>query len=198
VDTNRKAPANAPELPASPGAIKLVEAVLFRGGAPVTVVRAGEVIRGLSGAQFVEMIQTLSREYRRQGRPYEIQQERNGYVVRLSSKFRPIEERLYGLNRQARLSAAAIDVLSLIAYRQPISKHEIEALRGAESGGILRLLVRRALIKMQAPLRSPLEEDRNQEGASKEFLYVTTERFLELFQLGSLDELPRTQDLETM
>src|SRR5436305_1587167 len=90
----------------SPTTTQLIEAMLFRGGASLTAERAAEAIRGLHPAEFLEAIHQLSRDYRRQGRPYAIQFEQNGFVVKLSSGFKSVEERLYGLNRQARLSAA--------------------------------------------------------------------------------------------
>jgi segregation and condensation protein B len=167
---------------------QLLEALLFMGGAPLTAERAAQAIRGLAPAQFTQAIQTLSRDYRRQGRPYRIHLHENGYVVKLRSEFKSIEERMYGFNRQARLSPAAIDVLSLVAYRQPVLKQEIDGIRGVDSGAILRQLLRRGLVKISD----------KQEAAKHETLYATTQRFLELFQLSSLDDLPRTQDLATM
>jgi segregation and condensation protein B len=183
ISTNTQPPEGS-----SPTVGQLLEALLFMGGAPLTTERAAQAIRGLSPSQFTEAIQTLSREYQRQGRPYGIHLQDNGYVLKLRSEFKSIEERLYGLNRQARLSSAAIDVLSLVAYRQPVSKQDIDGIRGSDSGGILRQLLRRGLVRVT---------DR-QEKSGREIFYATTPRFLELFQLNSLDELPQTQDLASM
>jgi segregation and condensation protein B len=167
---------------------QIVEALLFAGGVPLTAEKASVAVRGLETAQFVEIVQTLSKEYRRQGRPYAIVRQEDGYVLKLGAHWKPIEERLYGLNREARLSSPAIDVLSLVAYRQPIPKREVDAIRGSDSGALLRQLLRRGLVKIA---------DRT-EAERREVFYVTTERFLELFQLGSLDELPQTQDLHSL
>jgi segregation and condensation protein B len=97
-------------------------------------------------------------------------------------------EKLYGGQREARLSTAAIDVLALVAYRQPATKAEIDSLRGADSAGLLRQLVRRGLI--QVVYRA--------DAAQREVSYGTTPRFLEWFGLQSLDDLPRTQDLQQL
>jgi segregation and condensation protein B len=78
-------------------------------------------------------------------------------------------------------------VLALVAYRQPITKQEIEALRGGESTSALRQLVRLGLIAVQRG-----------EADQREVVYRTTTRFLSLFQLRSLDDLPRTQDLQKL
>jgi segregation and condensation protein B len=171
-----------------PAPERIIEAFLFIGGPPLTCPRAAEAIRGLTPAQFVQAIDALNHEYRSQGRPYSIQPQEQGYVLALRSRFRAVVEKLYGLNREARLSAQAIDVLALVAYRQPATKQEIDSLRGADSGGLLRQLVRRNLVTIM----------QRGEPTHKEVAYGTTPRFLELFSLGSLDDLPRTQDLQIL
>src|SRR5262245_4586214 len=171
-----------------PPLLRIVEALLFVGGAPLTAVRACEAVRGLTPAQFTQLIDTLNREYRKQGRPYWIQSQGQGHVLALRSRYRPVLEKLYGTNREARLSPAALDVLALVAYRQPATKQEIDSLRGAESGALLRQLVRRGLVAVVS----------RGEAAQREVCYGTTPRFLELFRLRSLDDLPQTQDLQRL
>jgi len=180
-------PAAAAEV-VPPGPRQIVEAFLFIGGPPLTAARAGQVIRGLSEAQFLEIIADLNRDYRDQGRPYLVQPREQGHVLTLRPKYHPVREKLYGTAREARLSPAAVDVLALVAYRQPASKPEIDSLRGAESGSLLRQLVRRGLIA----IANRGDADR------KEVAYGTTTRFLELFGLSSLDDLPQTQDLQRL
>jgi len=175
------------ESSAPPPLRRIVEAMLFVGGAPLTAERAAETVRGLSAEQFREIIDGLNRDYRRQGRPYRIQVRERGYELALQPRFRGVHERLYGATREARLSPAALDVLALIAYRQPITKQEVEALRGGESSSALRQLVRLGLIAVQRG-----------ESNQREVAYSTTSRFLSLFQLRSLDDLPRTQDLQKL
>ena len=175
--------------PATPPPLeRVVEALLFVGGAPLTSERACEAIRGLTAAQFTQAIDDLNRDYRKQGRPYAIQTQGQGYVINLRPRFKPVMEKLYGTTREARLSPAAIDVLSLVAYRQPATKAEIDSLRGMESGNLLRQLVRRGLIAVAN------RADANH----KEVAYGTTARFLELFDLRSLEDLPQTQDLQKL
>lgn len=177
-------PAAPPSVPPSPQ--RIIEAILFVGGSPLTAERAAEAIRGLTPAQFLQTIEALNSAYRRQGRPYTIQARDNGFALDLRTRYRVVMERLYGSVREARLSPQAVDVLSLVAYRQPATKQEIDTLRGAESGSLLRQLVRRGLIAVVQ--RGEAEE--------KEVRYGTTARFLKLFGLQSLDDLPQTQDLQ--
>jgi segregation and condensation protein B len=170
---------------APPPVKRIVEAILFTGGAPLSAVRALEAVRGLTQTQLAEIIDELNRAYRLQGRPYRIQLRDQGYELTLQPRYRTVVDRLYGSTREARLSPQALDVLSLVAYRQPATKQEIESLRGLESGSQLRQLVRLGLVALQRG-----------EADQKEVCYSTTARFLKLFGLHSLDDLPRTQDLQ--
>ncbi|MCS7045349.1 MAG: SMC-Scp complex subunit ScpB [Gemmataceae bacterium] len=170
---------------APPPPVRILEALLFVGGAPLTAERAGKIIRGLKPAEFSQAIDELNRIYRRQNRPYHVQPTDQGYTLALRPKYREVWEKVYGSVREARLSSQAIDVLALVAYRQPATKAEIDALRGADSGPILRQLVRRGLI--QVAFRADADQ--------KEVSYGTTAKFLELFGLQGLDDLPRTQEL---
>ena len=180
----RPGPDDPPPPPPSP--TQIVAALLFVGGAPLTPQRAQEIIRGLTPDQFTAAIDELNRAYRRQGRPYAIQPRDDGYVLALRSKYQPIVEKLHGGVREARLSPPAVDVLALVAYRQPVGKKEIDSLRGAESGSLLRQLVRRGLVHVLPREPQP----------APEILYGTTPRFLEVFGLNNLDDLPQTQDLQ--
>ena len=175
------------ESAAPPPLRRIIEALLFVGGAPLTFVRAAESVRGLTAEQFREILDGLNRDYRQQGRPYRIQIREQGCELVLQPRFRGVLDRLYGSTREARLSSAALDVLALVAYRQPISRQEVEALRGADSASALRQLVRLGLIAVQRG-----------EADQHEVTYSTTSRFLTLFQLRSLDDLPRTQDLQRL
>jgi segregation and condensation protein B len=173
---------------APPSPLRIVEALLFVGGAPLTAKRVSEIIRGYSAEQFTQAVDSLNRAYRLQNRPYTITARNEGYSLALRPKYRGIMEKLYGGPREARLSTAAIDVLALVAYRQPATKAEVDSLRGSDSGGLLRQLVRRGLI--QVVYRA--------DAAQREVSYGTTPRFLEWFGLQSLDDLPRTQDLQQL
>jgi segregation and condensation protein B len=182
-------PAADSSSPAAPPPVwRILEALFFVGGPSLTEQRAREAIRGLTADQFVQAIDRLNRDYRLQGRPYSIRPQEAGYVLALRPRFRPVLEKLYGSARAARLSPAAVDVLALVAYRQPATKQEIDSLRGAECGGLLRQLVRRGLIAVV----------QRADAGQREVSYGTTGRFLELFGLQSLEDLPQTQDLQKL
>lgn len=169
-----------------PPVLRILEAILFVGGAPLTYERAKGLVRGLTAEQFDESLEQLQRAYRRQNRPYHIENKGQGFLMTLKPRFQAVQSRLLGGLREARLSSAAVDTLALVAYRQPTTKGEVDALRGAESGAVLRQLIRRGLVQVL----------QRGDGGERETTYGTTPRFLELFGLQSLEDLPRTQDLQ--
>jgi segregation and condensation protein B len=176
-------PASAP-----PPVPRIIEALLFVGGAPLTAAAACEAVRGLTPETFAQALDTLNQSYRRQNRPYTIRPQETGYVLMLRPAFRGVMEKLYGPAREARLSPAAVDVLALVAYRQPVTRQEVDSLRGADSASLLRQLVRRGLITIV----------QRGEASARQVYYGTTPRFLELFGLKDLEDLPRTQDLQQL
>jgi segregation and condensation protein B len=103
----------------------------------------------------------------------------------LLDEFASLRDKFYGKVREARLSQVAIDVLSLVAYNQPMSRAELDALRDKDNGPILSQLIRRRLLLIE-----------RRDDAPQIKYYRTTDRFLKLFGLASIDDLPRTQELE--
>jgi segregation and condensation protein B len=179
-------PAESSGEPATPPPVmRIIEALLFAAGQPISARTAGEVIRGLSVAEFRANIEELNRTYLRQNRPYTVQSKPEGFILSLRPKYRAIQDRLEGAPREAKLSRAAVDVLALIAFRQPIVRSEIDSQRGQDSAAVVRQLVRLGLVIAEPPAAGQTES-----------AYGTTPRFLELFGLQSLDDLPRTMDLQ--
>jgi segregation and condensation protein B len=176
------------ELRTPPPPVQILEAMLFVSSVPLTAQRAGEVIRGLTPELFEEHVSELNRRYRSQGRPYLIQRQDGGEVLTLRPVYRFVLEKLYGSVREARLSGPAVEVLAIVAYKQPLTRAEVEALRGHDSGSLLRQLVRRGLIGIVG----------RAESGGNEVQYGTTPRFLEVFGLSSLEELPETEDLSKL
>lgn len=167
---------------------RIIEALLFAGGYPLTQAKARAAIRGIVQEQLDMSVSRLNKLYRDQNRPYVIQRQGDGYVMALRPRFKSVEEDLTGQMREARLSPPAIDVLALIAYRQPILGQEIDAIRGVESGALVRMLVKRGLVSV----------GHRGEGKDREVEYGTTPRFLQLFNLSSLEDLPQTMDLQQL
>ncbi len=166
---------------------RVVEAVLFVGAEKLTTKRLCRVLgEEVRTQQVVEAIDELNAQYARENRPYEIRLEEGGYRMVLRPEYEKVRNRVYGLGpREVRLPQEALDVLALVAYYQPISRAEIEEKGNLKASGILRQLLRRELVSIQRDERNP-----------KNVRYTTTPRFLSLFGLSSLDELPQLEDFE--
>jgi segregation and condensation protein B len=165
---------------------QLVEAMLFVGGPPLTAAAAGSAVRGLTPEGFRTTVDALNRRYRAQRRPYAAEARDGGFVLTLLPAYRGVRERVFGGPRETRLTQPALDVLGVVAYRQPVGKAEVDAVRGTDSGAVLRQLVRLGLVAV----RQRADSDR------KEVLYGTTPRFLQVMGLGGLDDLPRLGDTQ--
>jgi segregation and condensation protein B len=167
-----------------PAPLQIIEAMLFIGGQPLKAERMREIIRGLSVEEVCAAVDMLNRVYRLQNRPYFVSASEHGYALTIRPRFRSIREKIFGSAREARLTQAALDVLALVAYRQPAAKNEIDTIRGVESRHIIGQLIRLGLISVV----------QRAESEQREVCYGTTSRFLELFNLKNLDDLPQTAD----
>lgn len=174
--------ADGPDDPCPITPSSVLEAMLFvgnRDGTPLTPARAAELMRGVGPGEIAGLVDELNARYEADARPYAIVSEGSGYRLRLRPEFAPLRNRFYGKMREARLSQAAIDILAIVAYQQPLTAEQINKLRGKPSGHVLSQLVHRQLLRIERA------------GPRRTAQYYTTERFLRLFGLESLDDLPR-------
>lgn len=183
------APESVPEpSPAPPGVTprQVVEALLFVGGQPLTGKRLADLLGGgFTHEQVDELIDELNSHYTRQGRPYEVRLGEGGYRLALRPEFERVRERVYGYGpREVKLSQDALEVLALVAYQQPVSREMVEQTGKPNASAVLRQLLQRELISLQRG-----------DGGKDDVTYRTTPRFLQLFGLGSLDDLPLPEDL---
>jgi segregation and condensation protein B len=160
-----------------------IEALLFASGNAEEVSTLAAAL-GWSLADVRKGIETLDRHLRDTGRGVVVQ--RSGDSVQLVSapRFGQPVARLLGMERTVKLSSAALETLALVAYRQPVTRSEIEAIRGVDSSGVLATLVARELVEPLGRRSTP--------GNPVE--YGTTPAFLQFFGLTSLDELPAVAD----
>lgn len=165
---------------------QVIEAALFVGGEPLTSKRLCYMLKGDYDLDAIEQaIDELNRRYIDENRPYEIRLGEGGYRIVLREEFDSVRNRVFGIGpREVKLSQDVLEVLALVAYRQPVTQQEIEALGKTSPGGALRQLLRRQLISLERD-----EQDR------KRVTYSTTARFLSVFGIGSIDELPQADEL---
>jgi len=166
----------------------ILEAMLFvgdRDDRPLTATRAAELMRGVEPGEIGRLVEELNQRYAKSGCPYFIADDSDGYRITLCKPFHPLRGQFYGRIREARLSRAAIDVLAIVAYQQPLSAEQIAAFRGKPSGSVLAQLVHRRLLRIE---RLPDKRRTAQ--------YLTTDRFLQLFGLQTLADLPQSEELD--
>lgn len=176
----------APVEVATPEAI--VEAMLFVGrqdDAPLTAEEIAEPIRDVSAAEVEQIVDGLNASYASDAAARRIERSAAGLRMVLDPDFDRLGERLMGRVKPARLSDAAMEVLSIVAYRQPVSSQQVEDERGKRSGAALAQLVRRGLLRLDGPAEP-----------SNPPQYSTTERFLRLFELTGLGQLPKATELD--
>lgn len=163
----------------------ILEALLFASSAPVNASRLAEVSIASPG-EVAEIIEALNAEYRREKRAFHIIEVAGGYQMMTRSRFYPFIQRLVKTRTHDKLSQAGLETLAIIAYKQPIIRADIEAVRGVQSGQILRNLLERRLVRVVG----------RDERLGRPLLYGTTKHFLEVFGLKSLKELPTIEELK--
>lgn len=142
----------------------------------------------LSDEHIAMLVAELNREYQETGRTFRIQRIAQGFRFLTEKQFhRPIQ-RLLQPKLARRLSQAALETLAIIAYKQPITKAEIEAIRGTNADYVIRVLLEKNLIEVSG----------RSEGVGKALLYGTTKEFLDYFNLPTLAELPKPREIEEL
>ena len=164
----------------------VVEALLFASDGPLSLGRLKALLDADPEA-IREAIDLLNSEYWETGRSFLIVEVAGGFQMATRSQFAPWVRKLSGRS-EARLSKAALEVLAIIAYRQPVTRQEVEAIRGVSSGGVLAGLLQRGLIRITGRSDAP----------GRPLLYGTTRKFLQTFGLRSLEELPKPEEIEEM
>ena len=169
------------------GQKRIVEALVLGAPEPVSAQKIAEVVPGLETDDARALVAELGREYEEQGRAFEIWEVAGGYQLRTRPEYASYL-RLLHRERPLRLSRAALETLAVVAYRQPVTRAEIEAVRGVEADAVLKSLLDRHLVRIAGHREVP----------GRPMLYGTTRRFLEVFGLTGLDDLPTLRELEQL
>jgi segregation and condensation protein B len=180
---------------------RIVEAILFASQKPVSAKELSNFLKGAAEAakedpsiacfakvkapQLQDAIEQLEKEFAETGRSFEIRESAAGWQLVTKADFAPWLRQLFPENRQARLSAPAMETLAIIAYRQPITRADIEAVRGVAVDGVMQTLLDRNLVRIAG--RADI--------AGRPLLYETTQFFMEHFGLKNLDDLPNASEL---
>ena len=164
---------------------QLLEAALFAANRPVTLDELEGLGPDAGAADVRTALEQLREHYEFDGHSVEVVELAGGYQILTRPAFAAAIERAQAMQRQPRLSAATLETLATIAYRQPVGRAEIEEIRGVNSGGVLRTLQERGLIEVVG----------RSETLGRPMLYGTTALFLETLGLNDLADLPRSEEL---
>src|SRR5262249_12947012 len=178
--------------------LRVIEALLFRAQKPLSIREITIAIRGAEDDEFASneftrvkeaavaaALEQLKIEYIEQGRAFQLTEKAEGWQLATDPSFAKWVRQLFPAPKPARLSAPALETLAIIAYRQPITRADVEAVRGVNIDGVLQTLMERGLVKIAGRAEIP----------GRPLLYETTQFFLDHFGLRNLDELPNVEEL---
>ena len=180
---------------------RVIEALLFSAQKPLSVRELTETIRGAGAedefspnefarvreAEVAAALEQLKIENIEQQRAFQLNERAEGWQLASDPKYAQWVRQLFPAPKPARLSAPALETLAIIAYRQPITRADVEAVRGVNIDGVLQTLMERGLVKIAGRAEIP----------GRPLLYETTQFFLDHFGLRNLDELPNVEELRT-
>ena len=180
---------------------QVIEALLFAAQKPLTTRELVGAIKGAGGedelmpnefaktteAQVAAALEELKIEFGQQGRAFQLAEKAEGWQLVSDPAYAPWVRQLFPASKPARLTPPSLETLAIVAYRQPITRADIEAVRGVAVDGVLQNLMERGLVKIGGRAEVP----------GRPLLYETTQFFLEHFGLRDLDELPNAEELRT-
>lgn len=164
--------------------VPLIEGLLFAAGAPVPIARLVEALDGPDRATVTDALELLGDRLERDGRGLRLVRVAGGYQLRTLAEHGPWIRRLLG-GKPPRLSRAMLETLAIVAYRQPCTRPEIEAIRGVDVDAVMSTLLERRMVRILGRKEAP----------GRPILYGTTREFLEVFSLPDLDALPPLREL---
>src|SRR5581483_5427235 len=180
---------------------RVIEALLFSAQRPLSIRELTEAIKGAGAedefspnefarvreAEVAAALEQLKVEYIEQQRAFQLNEKADGWQMATDPQYGVWVRRLFPAPKPARLSAPGLETLAIIAYRQPITRADVEAVRGVNIDGVLQTLMERGLVKIAGRAEIP----------GRPLLYETTQFFLDHFGLRNLDELPNVEELRT-
>ncbi|WP_319525989.1 SMC-Scp complex subunit ScpB [uncultured Desulfosarcina sp.] len=165
----------------------IIESLLFVSETPLTMDQLKNILEGEETAAIRAAVEDLIAEYEQRNGGFVLKQVAGGYQFRTQGRYNEWIKRLVRPNAP-RLSKAALETLAIIAYNQPIIRSDIEHIRGVDSGGVIRMLMERKLIRVLGRKEIP----------GRPLIYATTKHFLEVFELKDLKDLPTPKEIEEL
>ncbi|MFA5059015.1 MAG: SMC-Scp complex subunit ScpB [Candidatus Omnitrophota bacterium] len=166
----------------------IVEAVLFVSEKPITLDQIKEIVEGVDGAAIHSAIVSLQQEYTERKSGMSIVEIAGGYQMLTNPDYALYIKKFYHSTHKEKLSKPALETLAIVAYKQPISRLDIELIRGVNCDGVVAHLLEKNLIKIVGRKEVP----------GRPYIYGTTKQFLEYFGLKSLADLPKLEDFSSL
>ena len=163
----------------------VAEALIFAGTEPLAEAQFIAAVGDIGRDVLPRLVDELNADYQRENRAFEILHIAGGYQFFTRTDYTAPIQKLLSERSRNRLSRAGLETLSIVAFRGPVTRTEVDEIRGVDSGAVLRTLLDRRMIAVRG----------RQKGLGRPFLYETTPEFLQHFGLADLSELPRENEL---
>lgn len=166
----------------------IVEALIMASPEPIAARKIAEVIEKMTPGKVGQAIAELNNRYMETQSCFRIRELAGGYQFYIIPEYSGYVQELFTRRRKLRLTRAALETLAIVAYRQPVTKTEIEHIRGVASDGVIHNLLSKKMISIKGRTKS----------VGRALQYCTTEEFLKFFGLGSLEDLPKMSEIEEL
>ncbi len=168
--------------------MKIIEALVFASDTPITENRIKSVILELDSTEINDMIHALNDDYDRNGHAFKIARLAGGFQFVTRPEYAQYIKQYYKGRAKSKLSRASLETLAIIAFKQPVSRPEIDSIRGVNSDGVVKNLLERNLIYISG----------RSEHIGRALLYSTTPQFLQYFGINDIADLPRPKEIEEL
>ncbi len=165
-----------------------VEALILASPEPLPARKIAEMIDGLTPSQVSQAVSSLNTRYMESGGSFRIREIAGGYQIYIVPEFTGYVQEMFSRRRKMRLTRAALETLAIVAYRQPVTRVEIEQIRGVASDGVVHNLLEKNMITIKG----------RADTVGKPLQYGTTDEFLKFFGLNNVKDLPKMSEIEEL
>jgi len=166
--------------------LPIIEALIFSSPEPLPASKIINILQSITASEIEKTVTELNEKYMMNDTSYRIRKIANGYQVYITENYAGYVEELFTRRRVQKLTRAMLETLSIIAYRQPVTRVDIEMIRGVSSDSAVRTLLERKFITLAGRAKT----------IGRPLLYSTTDEFLKYFGLNSLKDLPKMEEIE--
>ena len=166
----------------------VVEALIMASPEPLQGKKIADVIDGMTSSKVSKAVAELNNRYMESGSSYRIRELAGGYQFYILSEFAGFVEDMFARRRKMRLTRASLETLAIVAYKQPVTKNEIELIRGVASDGVLHNLLEKNMLTIKGRAST----------VGKPLQYGTTDEFLKFFGLNKIEDMPKMSEIEAL